>query len=59
MTKNDGSKKIFKQSKKGLYYMDTDENVMKVVLLSTIEKKSLNTPVKTIHKQIWQESYRC
>ena len=39
MTKNEGSKKIFKQSKKGLYYMDTDENATNVVLLSTIEKK--------------------
>ena len=38
MTKNDGSKKIFKQSNKVLYYMDMDENDRNVVLLSTIEK---------------------
>ena len=38
VTKNDGSKKIFNQSKKGLYYIDTDENATNVVLLSTIDK---------------------
>ena len=38
VTKNYGSKKISKQSNKGLYYMETDENVTNVVVLSTIEK---------------------